>query len=368
LKRKVSAIFMDNPFDINSGTSQMYMLLAQKLIRNGNGVILFSISDRNHQFKINGVQIIQIKVFRFKKLSMSLSTILSYFAIRRVIKSFSFDSMIASRIAGLFVVKGLSPKLYYFSHQEELTLFNLNKYRWMPFYISIHKILFGLVLRNSGGVVVASKLMLRYWKVHFPSTEVLLFNPIHETLISSETNPLEAKISASTSVKFAFLWVGRLEPIKDPLTLVSLAAYLETMHLDFRISVVGSGSLEKILRQLVKEQRLEHYFEFYSQLTHEEVFRLMKEMDFLLSFSLSESFGLVMMEALSQNTSVISSKTGFLWTEQSCNGILVLDDFYSLTLEDLEKLKKSNAQGGPRRSLVKISEKYFIDFPKSEFS
>ena len=45
------------------------------------------------------------------------------------------------------------------------------------------------------------------------------------------------------------LWIGRLEPQKDPLKLADLAAGLNARGLDYRLSIVGEGSLSDDLRR-----------------------------------------------------------------------------------------------------------------------
>lgn len=104
---------------------------------------------------------------------------------------------------------------------------------------------------------------------------------------------------------FTIGYVGRLTPEKNVRLLVRLEHALHDKgHRDFRILLVGQGAEEEWLRQ-----NLQHA-EFPGVLSGNELSRAFANMDVLAFPSETETFGLVVLEALASGVPVVVTATG----------------------------------------------------------
>lgn len=100
--------------------------------------------------------------------------------------------------------------------------------------------------------------------------------------------------------------VGRFDPQKDYETLIAGVALLERN--DFRLSIVGYGSLEGQIRNWVKEYGIEKKSDIY--IKPNNVFELEQNADIYLSTSLFEGTSNSIMEALNWSLPVVATNVG----------------------------------------------------------
>lgn len=98
------------------------------------------------------------------------------------------------------------------------------------------------------------------------------------------------------------LFVGRLEPQKDPATLLHA---LSKIHAPWELTVVGEGSLEPSLRSLTESLGISSRIRWFG-LRH-DVARIYAEHDFFLLPSTYEGFGLVAVEAAVAGIPIVCS-------------------------------------------------------------
>ena len=91
------------------------------------------------------------------------------------------------------------------------------------------------------------------------------------------------------------LWVGRIESQKDPLLALEV---LSSLSPDWRLMVVGSGSMTGQMARAVHEMNLSSRVEFVGPVPRTMVAELMRSADVLLMTSHYEGVPRVMMEAL----------------------------------------------------------------------
>jgi len=99
------------------------------------------------------------------------------------------------------------------------------------------------------------------------------------------------------------LYPGRLVEQKDPLMMVDVARELDAHGLAFRIHVVGTGELEGVVRERVREYQLEHRVAF--EPPTRELARWYRAADVLLMTSRFEGIPYVVYEALSMGVPAV---------------------------------------------------------------
>ena len=125
------------------------------------------------------------------------------------------------------------------------------------------------------------------------------------------TNYIEVSPLAVRSPGKYILLLGRFHPIKGIDNLIKALAisqgFLESEYV-LRIAGKGLTDVEKAIRDLVSEKNLSHKVTFAGHVEGREKEELLANAYVTIVPSHSESFGIVVLESLAQNTPVIASK------------------------------------------------------------
>ncbi|MDR6998820.1 glycosyltransferase [Neobacillus niacini] len=107
---------------------------------------------------------------------------------------------------------------------------------------------------------------------------------------------------------FLIIMVARLCPVKGHSIVFHVIKELSHLHDNIKLLVVGTGSLETELKQLVSQLGIENHILFLGQ--RQDVHALYEICDVKLLASFSESFPLVLLEAARAKKPVITSDVG----------------------------------------------------------
>lgn len=130
--------------------------------------------------------------------------------------------------------------------------------------------------------------------------------------------------------------VGRIEPVKGFDIIIPLCQQLKKRMQSFKIVIVGGGSCEDSLRNLIHQNGLEDYIIMVG--FKKNPYPYMKMSDIFISTSLAEGFPLVICEAMALGKPIIASKTdGASELLGDGTGILVDRDVfqYARSIEEL---------------------------------
>lgn len=103
-------------------------------------------------------------------------------------------------------------------------------------------------------------------------------------------------------------FVGRLEPVKNPMAVIEAAALLRDSGLAFRLRLVGDGSLRPALAARIADLHLSDHVVLEG--FHPQPFDLLAGCHVVLQPSLTEGFGLAICEAMSAGIPVIATAVG----------------------------------------------------------
>jgi glycosyltransferase involved in cell wall biosynthesis len=109
---------------------------------------------------------------------------------------------------------------------------------------------------------------------------------------------------------FAFLTVGSLDSNKNQGLLIDAFALSFARNLEYRLSIGGSGELRTQLEKQVQLLGINNQVEFLGHLTREEVKKQMNSCDAFVLSSNVETFGVVLIEALSTGKPIITTNCG----------------------------------------------------------
>ena len=108
--------------------------------------------------------------------------------------------------------------------------------------------------------------------------------------------------------KGSILWCGRLIDWKHPEVLLTVAKNLKKDGFDFHINVIGTGKIEKKIKNLVKRENLTEEISFLGSMSPEDVRKYMEESQiYLFTSDRQEGWGAVLNESMNSACAVVVS-------------------------------------------------------------
>ncbi|NLJ19431.1 glycosyltransferase [Globicatella sulfidifaciens] len=108
--------------------------------------------------------------------------------------------------------------------------------------------------------------------------------------------------------KMQLLFVGRLDDVKSPMTIIEAVHILWKRKLKVAVIFLGDGPLLEVLKSRVHELGLHDMVQFKGSVGSDEVVDYMAASSYLILPSIRESLGNVIIEAAMQNTATIATK------------------------------------------------------------
>jgi glycosyltransferase involved in cell wall biosynthesis len=139
-------------------------------------------------------------------------------------------------------------------------------------------------------------------------------NSIHEvmecsTLFKSTDKYLAREKLNLNAVKTIFLWVGRLDANKDPLTVINAFTAYSKKNRNFKLYMAyGTNDLELDVKQLIDENQLNENIVLLGNIPHENLEDWYNAADFYVSASHYEGSGVALCEAMACGCIPIVSK------------------------------------------------------------
>lgn len=215
---------------------------------------------------------------------------------------YDFEFAIAHRYKPIFIL----------SHIKDLPVIGVNHaygvyHRFMRrYFVNRHKQNLYLL-----GVSNAIRDDIKQSLPHFPQQQIhTLYNRINiKQVISQQLPKFKAKKYLGLDKnKYVFASVGRLHPEKDHKTLISAFAKVSTHLPDTILVLLGTGKSEPELKHQVQQLHLEHRIFFLGNIPH--AVNYFRAFDYFILSSKQESFGMVLLEAITSSLPVISSNSG----------------------------------------------------------
>ncbi|MBC7086103.1 MAG: glycosyltransferase family 4 protein [Methanomethylovorans sp.] len=160
------------------------------------------------------------------------------------------------------------------------------------------------------------------------------------------------------------IFVGTLRPIKGVRYLIEAMTIIKKTNPYTKLIIIGDGQERGSLEKLTYDLDLRTHVSFLGKVSNDEIPKYMKGSDVLVLPSLSESFGIVNIEAMASGVPIVSTNVGGLSyiIKDGVNGFLVNPkDPGSIAEKCLQILNDSNLKEQMSKNNLSEAEKYSWD-------
>ena len=173
-----------------------------------------------------------------------------------------------------------------------------------------------------------------------------------------DTNFFTLPLKKSNRNKFTFLNVGHLDKKKNQLGLIKAFKKSFFGQNSYQLKIIGDGSERKNLDDFVRDEKLELQVHIVGKKNRNEIKFEMQQADCFVLSSYHETFGVVLIEAMSCGLPVLSTKSGGPESIIKNSKLGILCDFKDLEKEMLKIIKTNYDSDYIRKYIIdNFSEK-----------
>jgi glycosyltransferase involved in cell wall biosynthesis len=176
------------------------------------------------------------------------------------------------------------------------------------------------IIKNAGSAIALTEDMKRAMQAMYDRDIAIVPNGIDLKEYTSE-RPMQNVEGAEKRI----LFVGRLHPVKGVRYLLQAMSIVHQELPEAKLILVGDGEEREYLENLTGSLGIRKYVEFVGRIPHERVPDYMHHADVFVLPSLSESFGLVNLEAMACGLPIVATRVGGIpdLIEDGANGYLI---------------------------------------------
>lgn len=175
---------------------------------------------------------------------------------------------------------------------------------------TIEHCLLHFVASRSSVVVTVSNFVGEMLKKRYGVDSEVIYHGIDADKYEPKNKAESKKRLGYEETDFIVLFVGKMHPCKDPLILIKSIPKLIRMNPDLRVVMAGTGELYEQLRDEVLRLDLLRYVKLLGLVEHEDVRPWYDSADVFVLTSVSEAFGMTLLEAMASGLPVIASNVG----------------------------------------------------------
>lgn len=267
------------------------------------------LSERNHEVHIitsldvglpkenmeNGFYVHRIPTLEMPILRTSFFSIGSLLVIKKIDPDLIHIQTIFLGFAGLLIKMLIHKPYIVYGHGSDVYL------SWR-----FKRILSKYILKSADAVVALTQYMKR--ELQKSSNKHIFVIPngiILEKFDDITGNNLRDKLKLKD--KKMILFVGSLRPVKGVRYLIDAMEFLVEKNKNISLVLVGDGEDRDDLKDLVKGYNLDEHVIFVGRVSDEEVPEYMAAADIFVLPSLSEGFGIVLLEAMASGLPIIAT-------------------------------------------------------------
>jgi glycosyltransferase involved in cell wall biosynthesis len=148
-------------------------------------------------------------------------------------------------------------------------------------------------------------------KKRFHLESRVIYNGVNSNNFRPKDKRRSKKLLGYKERTFIILFIGKLSPYKDPLTLLN--GFYKAMRMsdkNLRLVIIGKGELLKDIKNAIQRLDLSQHVTLHKYVSNERIRLHYSAADLFVLPSYNEAFGIVLLEAMASGLPVIASNTG----------------------------------------------------------
>jgi len=163
---------------------------------------------------------------------------------------------------------------------------------------------------NSSAVISPSNYVKTFLAKRYGLDSIVIPHGVNLAKFKPKDRTESRKLLGYNNKNRIILFVGKLHPYKDPLTLIRAASIANKDVEDLHVAMIGSGELRREVEEEIIRLGISRHFRILSRISEEKLRLFYNAADILVFPSINEAFGLVILEALASGLPVIAANTG----------------------------------------------------------
>jgi len=175
---------------------------------------------------------------------------------------------------------------------------------------TVEHCLLRFVASRSAVVVVVSKYVKKMLKKRYDVDSEVIYHGINSEGYELGNRTEARKKIGYKKTDFIVLFVGKMHPIKDPLTPVRAIHKVVEMNENVHLVMIGEGNLQNQVENEIRKLDLSEHVRFLGLVNHKELKLWYSAANALVLASQNEAFGMVLLEAMASGLPIIASSSG----------------------------------------------------------
>jgi len=278
--------------------------IAKYLARKGHQIDILTSHDKGllKEGRENNFRVHRISYPRIKNFGFGIFWIKLFFYLRKINFEISHSQGVLTAIPCFLAKKILKKPYIVYCRGSDV---------YLPWRFK--KLIFKLILKNADAVIVLVEDMKRKLEIEKICDDKEIFVIPNGIESKKFTNSAKEKTTDELQIQKdekIILFVGRLNQIKGIKYLIKALCIIKRVIPKTRLLIVGYGEERENLERLVKELNIEDSVIFMGKVPNEKVSKYMTASDVFVLPSLSESFGIVNLEAMACGLPIVATMVG----------------------------------------------------------
>lgn len=175
---------------------------------------------------------------------------------------------------------------------------------------TIEYYLLPLVTSQSSAVVAVSKYVKEMLKRRYNVDSEVIYHGIDTSTFKPKNKAQSKRKLGYKETDFVILFVGKLHPYKDPLTLIKAVSEVVKKNVNLYVAMIGEGELHQEVNKEISKLNLSNRVKLFRHVGDEKLKILYNAADLFVLTSVGEAFGITLLETMASGVPVIASNSG----------------------------------------------------------